>query len=217
MAVRRGEGCDSGIAGDFTVLRGLYAPFGAVHVDKGPGRLRAAHSGKLNYGTPGIASIQHLGWEMFSHMTGAKFTHVAYKGGAPAITATIGGEMQIGFITLLSLRPHLTVGRARAIAVTSRQRVPALPDLPTVAESGLPGFEIDQWYGVVTTSKVPRAVVNKLSAAIAEAVKSPDVAQRLAGDGSTAVGSTAEQFGAHIRAEIAKWRKVVKETGLILN
>jgi tripartite-type tricarboxylate transporter receptor subunit TctC len=125
--------------------------------------------------------------------------------------------MQIGFITLISLRPHLAAGRARALAVTSRQRMPVLPELPTVAELGVPGFEIDQWYGVVTTAKVPPAIINKLSAGIAAAVKSPDVAQRLAGDGSTAVGTSAEQFGAHIRAEIGKWRKVLKETGVVIN
>lgn len=176
-----------------------------------------AHPGKLNYGTPGTASLQHLGWEMIGHMTGAKFTHVPYKGGAPAITATIAGEMQFGFITLISLRPHLQAGRARALAVTSRQRMPAIPELPTIAELGVPGFELDQYYGVVTTAKVPPAIIQKLGAGVAAAVNSPDVAQRLAGDGSTPVGSTPEQFSAHIRAEIVKWRKVVQETGLVLN
>jgi tripartite-type tricarboxylate transporter receptor subunit TctC len=175
------------------------------------------YPGKLNYGTPGTASLQHLGWELIGHSTGAKFTHVPYKGGAPAIQATIGGEMQIGFITVISLRPHLASGRARALAVTSRTRMPAMPELPAIAELGLPGFELNQWYGVVTTAKVPAAIVNKLSAGIAEAVKSPDVAQRLAADGSTPVGSSAAEFGAVIQNETAKWRKVIKETGVVLN
>jgi tripartite-type tricarboxylate transporter receptor subunit TctC len=93
----------------------------------------------------------------------------------------------------------------------------AMPDLPTIAESGVPGFELDQWYGVVTTAKTPPAIVNKLSRTISEAVNAPDVAQRLAADGSTAVGSTPEQFAGVIRAEIAKWRKVLKETGIAVN
>ncbi len=175
------------------------------------------HPGKLNYGTPGTGSLQHLGWEIIIQMSGAKFTHVPYKSGAPAITATIAGEMQFGFGTLISLRPHMVSGRVRVIAVTSKQRAPTLPDIPTVAEQGLPGYVIDQWYGAVTGAKVPPAIVNKLNAGIVEAVKSSDVAQRLAADGSTAVGSSAEQFSATIRAETDKWRKVAKESGLVLN
>jgi tripartite-type tricarboxylate transporter receptor subunit TctC len=175
------------------------------------------HPGKLYYSSPGTGSLQHLGWEIIIQMSGAKFTHVPYKSGTPAITATIAGETQFGFGTLISLRPHMVSGRIRTIAVTSRQRAPTLPDVPTVAESGLPGYEIDQWYGAVTHAKVPAAVVSKLTAGIVAAVKSPDVAQRLAADGSTAVGSTAEQFSATINAETGKWRKVAKESGVVLN
>jgi len=175
------------------------------------------YPGKLNYGTPGQASSQHLGWELVQHLTGAKFTHVPYKGGAPAIQATVGGELQFGFITVISLRPHLAAGRVRAHAVTSIKRMPAMPDLPTIAESGVPGFELDQWYGVVTTLKTPPAIVNKLSQAVADAVKSPDVAQRMAADGSIPVGSTPEQFAGVIRTEMEKWRKVLKETGITVN
>lgn len=175
------------------------------------------YPGKLNYGTPGLASSQHLGWELVQHITGAKFTHVPYKGGAPAIAATVGGELQFGFITVISLRPHLKAGRVKAHAVSSSKRMAALPDLPTIAESGVPGFELDQWYGVVTTAKTPPAIVSKLSRAVSEAVNAPEVAQRLAADGSAAVGSTPEQFTDVIRAEIAKWRKVLKETGIAVN
>ena len=173
--------------------------------------------GKLNYGTPGNSSTQHLGWELISHMTGAKFTHVPYKGGAQAIQATIAGELQFGFITVISLRPHLAAGRVRPLAVTSRERLPALPEMPTIAESGVPGYELDQWYGVVTTAKVPSAVVNKLSAGIAEALKSPEVSKRLIADGSTPVGSTPEQFAATIKADTAKWSRLIKDIGLVIN
>jgi len=172
---------------------------------------------KLNFGTPGLASLQHLGWELIQHQAGAKFTHVPYKGGAPAIAATVGGELQFGFITVISLRQHLKSGRVKAHAVTSSKRMAAMPELPTIAESGVPGYELDQWYGVVTTVKTPPAVVSKLARAIVDAVNAPDVAQRFAADGSMAVGSTPEQFADLIRAELAKWRKVIKETGIAVN
>ena len=105
-------------------------------------------------------------------------------------------------------------GKVRPLAVTSRQRMSALPDLPTVAESGVPGFVLDQWYGVVTTAKVPRAVVNKLGAGVAAAVKAPEVEKRLTVDGSTPVGSTPEQFMATIKADIARWSKLIQDIGL---
>ncbi|MDP2399369.1 MAG: tripartite tricarboxylate transporter substrate binding protein [Burkholderiales bacterium] len=176
-----------------------------------------ANPGKLNYGTPGTGSLQHLGWEVLSQMSGAKFNHVPYKGGAPAIVATIAGEVQIGFITLTSARPHLQSGRARPLAVTSRERMRAMPDLPTVAEAGLPGFELNQYYGAVITSRAPPAIVRKLSGGIAAAVKAPDIRQRFEADGWRLVGSTPEEFRAVIRADLEKWTKVIKDIGLVLN
>ena len=176
-----------------------------------------AHPGKLNYGTPGTGSLQHLGWEVLSQMTGAKFNHVPYKGGAPAIVATIAGEVQIGFITLTSARPHIQSGRARILAVTSRERMRAMPDLPTVAELGWPGFELNQYYGAVITAKAPPAIVKKLSAGIAAAATSPDIRQRFEADGWTLVGSTPEQFQTVIQADLDRWTKVIKSIGLVLN
>lgn len=171
---------------------------------------------KLNFGSPGNSSTQHLGWEYVMHATGAKFTHVPFKGAAPAIQATLGGQLQFGMITLISLRPHMAANRLRPLAVASRQRMQAFPDLPTIAESGVPGFELDQWYGVVATAKTPPAILNKLSAGIAEAVKSPEVAKRLTADGSTPVGSTPEQFAATIKNDMAKWGKLIKDIGLVI-
>jgi tripartite-type tricarboxylate transporter receptor subunit TctC len=176
-----------------------------------------ANPGKLNFGTPGTGSLQHLGWEVLAQMTGAKFNHVPYKGGAPAIVATLAGEVQIGFITLTSARPHLESGRARALAVTSRERMRAMPDLPAIAELGVPGYELNQYYGVVITAKAPPAIVRKLSDGIAAAVKAPDVAKRFEADGWTLVGSTPEQFRAVIRADLEKWTKVMKDIGPVLN
>jgi tripartite-type tricarboxylate transporter receptor subunit TctC len=143
--------------------------------------------------------------------------HVPYKGGAAAIADAIAGNIQVGFGTLLSSRAHYKAGRLRPLAITASQRSPTAPELPTVAEAGLRGYEVDQWYGVITSAKVPRPLVDKLSAAIAEGVKSPETAQRLSAEGSTPVGSTPEQFSAHIRSEIAKWRKLVKEAALELH
>jgi len=176
-----------------------------------------ANPGKLRYGTGGMSSISHLAWEMIAQGTGIKLRHVAYKGAQPAITATIAGEMQAGLATMISLRSHVQAGRAKLLAITSKQRSPIVPDLPTVAELGLPGYEVDQWYGVVTQVKTPAAVVRKLHSGIVEAIKSPEVVQRLAADGSTVVGSAPEEFAAHIKAELAKWRKVLDATGVALS
>lgn len=176
-----------------------------------------ANPDKLNYGTPGPGSLQHLGWEVLSQMTGAKITHIPYKGGAPAITATIAGEVQIGFITLTSGRPFLQAGRARALAVTSRERMPAMPDLPTVAESGFPGYELNQYYGVMMTAKTPPAIVRKISDAIAAAVRSPDIKQRFEPEGWQLVGSTPEEFRKVIHDDLEKWTKITKSIGLVLN
>jgi len=177
-----------------------------------------ANPGKLNYGTPGTASLQHFAWEMFSHMTGTKLVHVPYKGGpAVSVAAMLAGDVQVGFASLIAVRPHMPAGRLRVLAITAKERSPAVPELPTVAEAGVPGYEVDQWYGVITGAKVSPAIVRKLNAGIAEALKSPDVVQRLGVDGSTPVNSSPEEFGAHIKSEIAKWRKLVKDARLVLD
>jgi tripartite-type tricarboxylate transporter receptor subunit TctC len=175
-----------------------------------------ANPGKLNFGSSGTGGLQHFAGEMFNYMAGVQLTHVPFKGGAAAITSMLAGEMQVGFSTLFGIRPHLPSGRIRALAITAAKRSPAAPELPTVAESGVPGYVVDQWYGIITGAKVPMPIVRKLNAAIVESLKSPDVAKRLASDGSTPVGSTPEQFSAHIKSEIAKWRKLVKEAKLEL-
>jgi tripartite-type tricarboxylate transporter receptor subunit TctC len=175
-----------------------------------------ANPGKLNFGTSGTGTLQHFAGEMFNYMAGIKITHVPYKGTAAVIPAMLAGDIQVGFGTLFGVRPHMPTGRIKVLAITAARRSPAVPDIPTVAESGVPGYEVDQWYGIITGAKVPLPIVRKLSAAIAEAVKSPDVAKRLAADGSTPVGSTPEEFSAHIKSEIAKWRKLVKEARLEL-
>ena len=132
------------------------------------------------------------------------------------IPAMLSGEVQVGFGSLIGTRPQIQANRVRGIAITSKKRAPSI-DLPTVAESGLPNYEVDQWYGIIASSKVPKPIVMKLNGAIVEALKMPDVANRLATDGSTPVGSSPEQFNAHIRSEIAKWKRLVKDAGLQLH
>jgi len=176
-----------------------------------------ANPGKLNFGSSGTGGLQHFAGEMFNHMAKVKMVHVPYKGTAAVTVAMLAGEVHVGFGTLFGVRPHMTSGRLRALAITASRRSPAAADLPTVAEAGVPGYEVDQWYGVITSARVPRPIVDKLSAAIAAALKSPDVSKRLAADGSTPVGSRPDQFSAHIRSEIAKWQKLVKEASIKLH
>jgi tripartite-type tricarboxylate transporter receptor subunit TctC len=176
-----------------------------------------ANPGKLNFGSSGTGGLQHFAGEMFNFLAGVKMVHIPYKGGAAATADVIAGNIQVGFGTLLSSRVHYNSGRLRPLAITARQRSSTAPEYPTLAEAGLPGYEVDQWYGIITSAKVPRPLVDKLAVAIAEAVKSPETAQRLSGEGSIPVGSNPDQFSAHIRSEIAKWRKLVKDAALVLH
>jgi tripartite-type tricarboxylate transporter receptor subunit TctC len=176
-----------------------------------------ANPGKLNFGSSGTGGLQHLAGEMLNHLAQIKMVHIPYKGGAAVIIDALSGNVQVGFGTFLSLRPHFNAGKLHPLAISMSKRSPIAPDVPTVAEAGVPGYEVDQWYGIITGAKVPRPIVDKLSVAIAEAVKAPEVAKRLSGEGSTPVGSTPDQFSAHIRAEVDKWRKLVKEAGLKLH
>lgn len=173
--------------------------------------------GKLNFGSSGTGGLQHLAGEMFNYLAKTQMTHVPYKGGAAVIVDVLANNIQVGYGTVLSLRPHFKAGKLRWLAMTAKQRSPSAPEIPTLAESGVPGYEVDQWYGIIASSKVPRPIVEKLSQAISEGIKSPDVAQRLAAEGSIPVGSTAEQFTAHIRGEVGKWRKLVQDAGLKLH
>lgn len=175
-----------------------------------------ANPAKLNFGSSGNNTLQHFAGELFNHLAGIKIVHIPYKGTAAVIPAMLSGEVQVGYGSLIGTRAQMQQGRVRGIAITAAKRSPSV-DLPSVAEAGLKGYEVDQWYGVITSSKVPQPLVNKLSAAIAEAVNQPDVAARLAADGSTPVGSSPAQFSAHIKSEIAKWKKLVKEANLRLD
>jgi tripartite-type tricarboxylate transporter receptor subunit TctC len=172
-----------------------------------------ANPGKLNFGSSGSNTLQHFAGELLNHMAGIKVIHIPYKGTASVIPAMLAGEVQLGFGSLIGTRAQMDAGRLRGIAISAGKRSPSI-DLPTVAEAGVPGYEVDQWYGVITSAAVPQSIVRKLNAAMAEALQQPEVVARLAGDGSTPVGSSPAQFNAHIKSEIAKWKRLVKEANL---
>ena len=176
-----------------------------------------AHPGKLKQGSSGTGAQQHFSGEMLAYMTGAKFTHIPYKGGGAAVAALVSGEVDMAFTTLLSTRALFNSGRLRYIAITAGKRSPVLPELPTIAEAGVPGFETNQWYGAVASARVPAATVRKISGAMRGALTAPDVAERLTADGSTPQPSTPEAFNAHIKSEVVKWRHLVQQAGLQLN
>jgi len=173
--------------------------------------------GKLNFGSSGTGGLEHMSGELFDHLARVKLTHVPYKGAANVIVALLSNDVQVGFTTNFSVRPHVATGRLRVLAITAANRSPALPDTPTIAEAGVPGYRVDQWYGAITAAKVPAAIVRKLNAAMVEALKAPDLVKRLALDGAVPVGSTPEQFGEHVKSEITKWRKLEKDAGLVLH
>jgi tripartite-type tricarboxylate transporter receptor subunit TctC len=174
-----------------------------------------ANPGKLNFGSSGNNTLQHFAGELFNHLARVKIVHIPYKGTAAVIPAMLSGEVQIGYGSLIGTRTQMQQGKLRGLAITAARRSPSI-DLPTIAESGLPGYEVDQWYGIIAAAKVPKPIIDKLGAAIAEAVKQPEIASRLAADGSVPVGSTPDQFTAHIKSEVAKWKKLVREANLRL-
>jgi tripartite-type tricarboxylate transporter receptor subunit TctC len=168
----------------------------------------------LTYGSSGLGGLSHLSGALFCSLAGIKLIHVPYKGGNPALNDVVGGQIQMLFSTLLQSDTQRKAGRVRALAVTTKKRSPGAPDLPTMQEAGVAGYEVAGWYGVLAPAKTPRAVIDKLNAEIVRILHSPDVQGRLAADGSEAVGNTPEQFGAHIKSEVAKWGKVIKEAGI---
>ena len=170
--------------------------------------------GGVNYGSSGTGGISHLGGALLASIAGIEMVHIPYKGGAPSTLDLIAGQIQMQLGTLLLTGPHIKSGKLRVLAVTTPQRWPGTPELPTMQEAGVPGFAITQWYGMIAPAKTPPAIVNKLSKEISRLLHQPDVKEKLAADGSDAVGSTPELFGAHIKAEAAKYAKVVKQIGL---
>lgn len=171
--------------------------------------LAKSKPGQLNYASSGSGTPPHLSAAMFSNMTGAQLTHVPYKGAAPALTDLLGGQVQLMFATIISVGPHLQSGRLRPIAVTSVKRSAALPDLPTVAEAGVPGFEATAWFMLFGPAKLPRALVDRIYRDASDVLARKDVKDRFAHEGAETVGSTPPQALDYLKKEIARWGKVV--------
>jgi tripartite-type tricarboxylate transporter receptor subunit TctC len=169
---------------------------------------------ELAYPSAGTGNATQLGGELFAAMAGVKLTHVPYKGSGPGLTDLAAGRLAVAFSTALSVMPFVKSGRLRAIAVTSSARSSFAPELPTVAEAGLAGYEASTWYGILAPAGTPRAVVTRLNAEVVRALTLPEVRERLVAQGIDAVGDTPQQFAAYIRSEIDKWAKVIKATGV---
>ena len=175
--------------------------------------LAKSKPGTINFASSGSGTSIHLSGELFKTMAGVDMTHIPYKGSSPALTDLMGGQVQIMFDNLPSSLPLIKAGKLRAIAVTSLKRAPALPDVPTISESGLPGFEASSWFGVLAPAGTPAPIVAKLNADVNKWLQSPEAREQLLAQGANAAGGTPEQFAAHIRAETEKWAKVVKASG----
>ncbi|MDH1520897.1 Bug family tripartite tricarboxylate transporter substrate binding protein [Achromobacter mucicolens] len=172
---------------------------------------------KTNMGSAGAGTPGHLAGEMFKSETKLQFTHVPYKGGSPAITDLIGGQIDFMFTTIPGVLPHVKAGSLRALAVTSPERSSAMPDVPTMAESGLPGFQAVSWHGIVAPAGTPDAVVAQLNQALTGALAAPEVKQRLMEEGARASGVNTAEFGKFIQTEMAAWAKAVKDSGATAN
>ena len=169
---------------------------------------------QLNYASGGVGTSVHLSAELFEHMTGVKWTHVPYKGSGPALVEMLAGQTSIMFPNLPGALGYARAGKLRALAVTSAKRSPAAPDVPTVAEGGVSGFEVTAWFGVSAPAKTPRPILEKLNSEIVRAVKSPDLRERLIAAGADPIGSSAEEYAAFMQREIAKWAKVIAAAGI---
>lgn len=167
----------------------------------------------LNYATSGNGTVAHLATELFQRTANVQLTHVPYKGAAQGATDLIGGQVQLYVSSVPTLIGHIKNGKMRAIAVTSAKRADDLPQVPTIAESGYKGFEAVTWFGVVGPAKLPKEVVTRVNAEINKALQAPDLLKKLSDQGADVAGSTPEQFATLIREDIARWGKVVKESG----
>jgi tripartite-type tricarboxylate transporter receptor subunit TctC len=179
-------------------------------------KMARAHPGKLSFGSAGAGTGVRLTGEFFKMVARVDITHVPYKGGGPSLADLVAGQVPVGVQNVSTIMAHVKAGRVRPLGITSLERSPALPELPTVAEQGYPGFEATEWYGVVTPAGTPRAVVTRLNREFVRILNLPDVRGRLLDLGTVVVGSTPEEFCAFMKTELTKWSKVLKETGIRL-
>jgi tripartite-type tricarboxylate transporter receptor subunit TctC len=173
-----------------------------------------AKPGEINFASPGQGSVIHMATEYFDTMAKIKMNHIPYKGTGPALTDTIAGQTTVLFSSTATALPHVKSGRLKAIAVTTAKRIPALPDVPTVAESGLPGYEVVLWHGLIGPKGLPKEVVTRISSEVNKALKLKETSEQLENDGVAPAGGTPEQFKATIAKEIGVWRKVAADAGV---
>jgi len=179
--------------------------------------MAAAKPGALSYGSPGSGTAGHLSGEMFGSEAKINIVHVPYKGQAAAITDMIGGRIEMYFSTLAVVKPHVEGGKIRAFAVTSKDRSPAFPDVPTVAEAGILGFEIENWYGLVAPAGTPPAIVKRLNAEVLKILKDPKVVEDLSKEGGNIRPDTPEQFAKFLEVDVPRWKKIVTDANLSTN
>lgn len=172
------------------------------------------HPGEINYASSGTGTTVHLSAELFQFMARVKWVHIPYKGGGPAVIELLAGQTSLMFANMPTVIQNVRGGKLRALAATGSRRSSAAPDIPTVAESGIPGFEVTVWYGVSAPAMTPRAIVNRLNSEIVRALNSPDLRERLKSQGADPIGNTPEQYTAFIQDEIAKWAKVIQAAGI---
>ena len=176
--------------------------------------LAKARSGQLNYASGGTGTTTHLGVELFKLATGANIVHVPYKGTGQALTDVIGGQVQMMMASMLPAIPHVRAGRLRGLAVTSLRRAAVYPELPTLAESGLPGFETTSWHGMLAPARTPKALSDRIHSELVKALNHPDVKTAFANQGMDVVANSQAEFAAYIRSETEKWTKVIKAIGI---
>jgi tripartite-type tricarboxylate transporter receptor subunit TctC len=193
-----------------SLMLGVHASVPASNVKEFVAYARA-NAGKLNYASGGPASTQHLAMELLKREAKINLTHVPFKGGGPGTVALVSGEVQAFITNVLSQIPHMKSGRIKGLAVASPKRNIAAPEVPTFAEAGYPTVDVNLWQGILVPAKTPAAVVEKLSAAIAEAVRAPDLAPKLASQGAEPAGTTPKEFGAFLQNERTRWLKLAKE------
>ena len=170
--------------------------------------------GQLNYASAGTGTFPHMSMELFLSMAGLKMEHIPYKGTGPATIDMLAGHVAAMSGTILSVMPHIRVGRLRGLGITSAARSSVVPEMPTISEAGLPGYEATQWYGMLAPAQTPKDIVARLHAEATRVLQQPEIKERFAGDGADSVGNTPEEFRRYIQSEITKWAKVAREAGI---
>lgn len=210
------------LARDFTAVTNVAASSNLLVVHPGVAAantreliaLLKANPGKYNYGSSGVGGAGHLAMALFTHMAGVDAVHVPYKGGAPAVTDLVAGRLALMMANLTTAQPHIRGGRLRGLGIGTRTRSPLFPEMPTIAESGVPGYEANNWNGIVVPSGTPRAVVNLLQKTIAEVLKEPAMSDRMAKAALDPIGDAPAEFARYLRDEAQKWGKLVKSAGI---